>query len=259
VYTAQNVFFDKRLTRIVFGKHIAAVSEAVKNNLLEVFGTADRRVRVIYNGVDIAPPAATDCAALLARLGLCSADRIITCIARFTSQKGHTFLLQALLVIRQQYPTLKLLLVGDGVLKEPLQASVDRMKLDRTVLFCGNQPAVAPFIAISEFTVSASLAEGLSLAVVESLQLGKPVVATAVGGTPEAVKGGETGLLVPPGNTPALASAITFMLEHPEVAAAMGRNGYALARKHFTKEKMTRGYHTYYEHVLRSHSESCSR
>jgi glycosyltransferase involved in cell wall biosynthesis len=152
--------------------------------------------------------------------------------------------------VKHTYRGLKLLLVGDGILREQLHSTVRSLGLQDTVIFCGNQENVAAFIDLSEFTVLASLAEGLPLTIIESLVLGKAVVATRVGGVPEVVNDGESGLLVPARNVPALSSALMYMLGNPEKATAMGRRGQEEAIKRFRRETMFQQYSAYYERLL---------
>jgi glycosyltransferase involved in cell wall biosynthesis len=250
VYTAHNAFPDKYFTRVFFGHHIVAVSEAVRQNLEQVFRRPRDRLRLIYNGVEVGPSDAEQRRALREEWGLRPQDRIISMVGRLTEQKGHRYLLEALPLLVRAYPELRVLFVGDGPLRRPLAAAIVERHLDAHVILCGNQANAPLFMEISEFTVAPSLWEGLPLAVVESLCLGVPVVASAIACHREIVTHGNMGLLVPPKEPGALAEAILFMLQHHEEVRQMGQRCSQVAGRNFSLPRMLAQYEAYYDEVL---------
>jgi len=128
------------------------------------------------------------------------------------------------------------------------------MGLRESVRFLGTRHDVPELLALMDMVVHPSLQEGFANAVLEAMAAGKPVVATDVGGNPEAVVQGETGLLVPPRDSRALADAIIWMLDHPDEAARFGETGRNRVADHFEISRMVRQYEELYERLV---AEKC--
>lgn len=250
IYTAHNVFHDRRIFRRFTGEHIIAVSNGVRDNLISYFNTDSDRIKVIHNGTDISKSSAGEKKRVKEDLCLKQDDRIIAVIGRLSEQKGHKYLIKALPVVIKKFPNIKVLFVGDGELRNGLQNQVVRMNIKGNVLFCGSRNNVASFIEISEFTVLPSLWEGFSVAIIESLLLGKPVIASNVGGTPEIIENNLNGLLVETKDVGGLANAIIYMLSHPGEVKKMGEKGREKAVKKFSLKRMLEEYKKYYIHLL---------
>ncbi len=223
-----------------FAGRVIAVSHAVKRHLVAQ-GIPDERVTVVHNGVDLqslARPSSRE--ALCSRWGIASGAPLLVTVGRLVPTKGHRDLLQALrlLVRNPQWQELRLLIVGSGVLLGQLQAEAEQAGLADRVIFTGFQRDVLPFVHAANVFVLPSVQEGLSLSALEAMALGKPVVACRVGGTPEVVADGETGLLVSPGRPAELAAALARLLEDPEEAERMGALGEQRARGMFDLEQM---------------------
>jgi glycosyltransferase involved in cell wall biosynthesis len=252
VYSARGIFHDKRHSRRFWGANIIAVSHAVRDNLTDFFGVPSHRITVIYNGTDIKSSNMEERAALRARLGIGPDTLTVSVIGRLSEEKGHSVLLEALAKVTPSYPTLRIICVGDGGLRDSLQHQAKQAGLQEHVNFCGFQDNVAAFIDISLFTIMPSLTEGMPGGVIESLVLGKPVVATSAGGTGEIVQDGVNGLLVPCGDSTRLAEAILTMLEDPERIRTMGENAKALSGPQLTLDSMLSSYEEYYHRLLLS-------
>ncbi len=250
VYSARNVFHDKRYTRAFFGRNIVAVSEGVRKNLSTFFGIALGRTTVIYNGTDIQHSTHHEQAKLRSSLGLNEQVVVGTVVGRLSEQKGHVYLIQALRSVIQVRPDFVVLFVGDGESRDTLWNHVCRLGLEKNVIFCGEHEDVSTFIDISEFTIMPSLWEGLPGGGIESLMLGKAVVASSVGGLPEVVEHGVNGLLVPPADAEALAAGIIFMLDDPGRAREMGEHGRRIAADKFALSRMMSQYEQYYRKIL---------
>jgi glycosyltransferase involved in cell wall biosynthesis len=233
--------------------HIIAVSEAVKAHLVAQGMPADR-IRVIRCGVDSVrlTTAAAEGAHTRARLGVRPDEFLIGVVQRLDPEKGQANVIEAAaeLVHRQGLP-LRVVLVGEGRHRAALERLARARRLDDRVIFAGFQPEVAPYYAAMDVVCVASLREALSLLAIEAMALGRPVVASRVGGLPEVVADEETGLLVPPGDPAALAVAIARLLREPDTARRMGAAGRARVERLFTRERMVDQIEQVYQEVTR--------
>jgi glycosyltransferase involved in cell wall biosynthesis len=143
-------------------------------------------------------------------------------------------------IVHRQCPEARLVLVGDGELREEIQNRIAELGLQDCVRMAGYQSNVAEWLALAAFTVLPSFFEGLPLAAIESLAASRAVVATAVDGTVEVVLHEQTGLTVPAGDVPSLASAMLRLLTDQQLAQALGGNGCALVNRQFTREQQLR-------------------
>ncbi len=211
-----------RLTsRLVDG--FIAVSDDVKKAMLEIIGPIGDKVIVICNGVDTQKyRQMVDKRFVRAQLGLASDTRLIASVATLKEQKGHRYLIEALASIVPQHPDVHVLFIGDGPLRGELQLQVRRLDLDDHIHFLGNRQDVPELLAASDLFILPSLWEGLSMALLEAMATGLPIIASGVSGTTQVMVPGVTGLLVPPGDASELTGAITQLLSDHERAQAMG-------------------------------------
>lgn len=206
---------------------IIAVSNAVKQHLVDQRMPAER-ITVVHNGVDLQslsrPHEGT---AVRGRWQIPEGVPVLATVGRLTPEKGHQDLLEALsrLATDRRWKEVRLLIVGKGPLLARLQEAARRLGLADRVVFTGFQRDVLAFLQAADIFVLPSIQEGLSLSALEAMAVGKPVVACRVGGTPEVVVDGETGLLVAPGQPAELAAALEWLLVHREEAQAMGAAG----------------------------------
>ena len=218
---------------------IVAVSFSVAHDLIHRYGLQAAKVVTIQNGIDSAAFAPQrPGASVLEELGLRADDRLIGVAARMTPQKGHAVLLQALGRLVPRFPRVRCLLIGDGPLEPSLRRQALELGLVPHCLFTGARSDVADLLSVLEIVVLPSRSEGLPFTLLEAMALGKPVVATNVGGNVEVVKDGKTGLLTPPGDPNALADALAFLLDHPQEAIQMGEWGRIRVREHFSLDRM---------------------
>lgn len=200
-----------------------AVSDDVKTAILESIGPVQDKITVICNSVDVRRyQQPVDKARIRRQLGLAESARVIAVVATFKKQKGHCYLIEAASSIVSQFPDLHILFIGDGDLREELQARTRAFGLDGHIHFLGSRNDVPDLLPASDYFVLPSLWEGLPMALVEAMASGLPVIATEVSGTQQVMVPGETGLLVPPGNVRQLQQAIIYLLSEPERARAMG-------------------------------------
>jgi glycosyltransferase involved in cell wall biosynthesis len=150
---------------------------------------------------------------------------VIGTVGRLTSIKGHQHLIDAVPEILRRYPAAHVVLVGDGELRQALTERTRRLGVDGRVIFTGYREDIPALIAGMDVFVLPSLNEGMGRVLVMAMALGKPIVATHVGGVPELLGEGEAGLLVPPSNPRALADAIGMLLADPVRAKALAEAG----------------------------------
>jgi glycosyltransferase involved in cell wall biosynthesis len=230
---------------------VVAVSGAIAADLTRRYRIRGPRIVVVHNGIDadaFVPRRARP--SVLAELALEEGDRIIGLAGRMTPQKGHAFLLDAVGRLRPRFPRLRCILVGDGPLRTELEARASALGIADCCRFIGARADVADVLSVVEVVTLPSRSEGLPFALLEAMVLGKPVVASTVGGNPEVVEEGRTGLLVPTADAPALAAAIARLLDRPHDAAAMGARGRARVREHFTLTRTTRALEDLYLGLL---------
>ncbi len=213
-----------------------AVSRANQDYLVEQKRCDPARVVQIYPGRDMDRFTADGVsgAAVRARFGIGPAAPLLVHVARLAEQKGHRYLFDALPQVRLHVPDVKVLLVGDGELRESLAADVRAHGLDDAVIFAGFQTGVAAFLEAADLVVLPSLFEGLPHAPIEAGALGKAIVAATVDGVPEVVLDGETGMLVPPADSEALGDAIVALLRDEPKRRAMGAAAQRFVTENFT-------------------------
>lgn len=211
-----------------------AVSEAAADFLVRGKGYPAGKVVVVPNGRDLSRFApGRDREAVRKELGLDGQTPLVGVVGRLEAQKGHAWLLDAWPEVLRDFPDARLLVVGDGSLREALEARARAASIAHGVRFTGFRTDVPRLLGALDVVVLPSLYEGMPLTAIEAGAMARPVVATAVDGTPEVVRDGETGLLVPPADAPALARAIATMLRDPDTASRMGRAARARALARF--------------------------
>jgi glycosyltransferase involved in cell wall biosynthesis len=208
-------------------------------------------VHVLRHGIDEqavrqGPAARADARGLL---GLGPADLVIGSVARLAPEKDPDTLLKAFARVAAELPQARLVLVGTGPLEQRLRRRATTMSLDGKVQFTGPRDDVQRLLPACDVVALTSRHEGLGLALVEALAAGVPVVATDVGGVGEVVHHGRTGLLVPPGDVPAIAKALNRVLADPQLRAAMSAEAGRRAAA-FSSVSATEATQALYERVL---------
>jgi len=228
-----------------------AVSDEVRDSMIELIGPIQDKITVICNGVDVKRyERAVDRHAVRQQLGLETNTRLIATVATLKEQKGHRYLIDAAATIVPQHPDCHFLFVGDGKLRGKLQAQVRELGLSRNIHFLGSRRDVPDLLAASDLFVLPSLWEGLPMALIEAMAASLPIVATAVSGTVQVMIPGETGLVVPPGNTEMLARAMTELLSDPARAQAMGVAAKQRVQAEFSAEKQANEHLALYRRLL---------
>ena len=208
---------------------IVANSQAAANDAIAFERIDPARIHVIRNAV--VPFATTDAerAGLRSAWGFSPNDVVVGCVANYKPGKGHRALLEVAGDLRDRFPQLRYCFVGDGPLRAELEGEVRRRGLGHLVTLHSGERDARRLYGAFDIAVQASDSEGLPNVVLEAAAAGLPIVATAVGGTPEILTGGVDGLLVPRGDRPGLARAITALAEAPELRQRLGRAARARA------------------------------
>jgi glycosyltransferase involved in cell wall biosynthesis len=238
---------DRMVARLL--DRVIAVSEAARTFLVRGKGYPAAKVIVVPNGRDLTvfrPGQARDAARK--ELGLDRSVPLVGVVGRLETQKGHTYLLEAWPAVLREFPDARLLLVGDGGLRPALEAQARATGAGDSVIFAGFRADVARVLDALDVACLPSLYEGMPLTAIEAAAMARPVVATAVDGTPEVVRDGRTGRLVPPADPPALARALLDLLRDPEGARRMGQAGRDWALLRFDLDRQV----TATAHVYRS-------
>jgi L-malate glycosyltransferase len=186
------------------------------------------KISVVYNGLPddaftACPPASIE-----------TRHPVLLCVANLKAYKGHEYLLEAGALLRARGRPCTLVLAGEGEQRPQLEHQARQLHLD--VRFLGASTEVGPLLARADVVVLPSVHEGMSNAVMEAMAAGRPVVATAVGGTPELLR--SRGILVPPGDPAALASAIDALLANPSHRASLGAAARRWSRAHLAVDSM---------------------
>ena len=244
-------FAEDRLTRFA---DVAVANSQSGADFLISRGIAPEKTRVIYNGVNAERVAASEAevAALRASLEIPAEAPVVGIVASLTAPKDFPTFLTSAKIVRNSVPSARFLIVGDGPLRRELEATAAQLGLADSVLFAGHQMRVAPFIGSFDVAVLSSCDyEGCSNYLLEAMGLGRPVVATDIGGNRELVRHGETGLLVRPRDPAALASAVLTLLDDRALASRLADAAHTRFQAGFSVPNMVRQYEQLYEELLR--------
>jgi len=243
----------------VLAHHIVVNAHAV-GDVLTREGYDAAKISVIRNGIDASRfDGAKNDGRIHQELGLPPGAPLVTVVSRLSRNKEFEFkgirhFLDAAARVSAGFDDVRFLIVGDGVLREELERRAERLGLTRRVLFTGFRLDVPEILAASTIAVLPSLSEGMSNSLLESMAAGVPVVATRVGGNPEAVGDDEGGLLVPAGDDAFLATAIGRLLRDRELRASLGRGGRQRVERLFSIRRMVGDTEALYRRLLEERS-----
>ena len=217
--------------------YCVGVSPAQTRFLVAELGVAPRKLLFAPNGIDLSRFPGRDEAvrddALARSLGLPPGLPVIGVLARFRPEKDHRTFLRAARLVADRRPDARFLLVGDGPLQDELRALARALGLDGRVVFAGKRDDVMPLLTLLDLSVLPSANDCFPYAVLESMAMGLPVVATSVGALPDIVEEGVTGHLVPPRDPERLAERMLELLDGPERARALGAAGRRRVERNF--------------------------
>jgi glycosyltransferase involved in cell wall biosynthesis len=236
---------------------VIAVSESARRHVLSKAGLRKRHTTTIHNGIDLTPYLSTGTAArvrIRSEFGLPPDADVIVTVAVLRQPKGIDDMLEALVPLVESRPGLRYLIVGDGSHRAALESKTAQLGLEGSVCFAGQRSDVADMLAAADVFVLPSLTEALPTVIIEAMAVGLPVVATTVGGIPEIVEPGNTGVLVAPAAPAELADAVGRLLGSPRQRHALGLAGRRAAIDKFSIDRQAARLVDEY-HVLASRGE----
>lgn len=233
---------------------VLAVSEYVKDFCVKSRGVMPEKVILLYNGapLDEFSPILEEQKALLKKaLAITEGYQVVGTIGRLDVEKGIEYFLRAIPAVHSQCPQTRFLIVGDGPLLGQLQAVARRLSLDNLVDFVGFRKDISEILAILDVMVIPSLREGAPLTAFEAMAMGKPIVATEVGGLKEILQHKKTALLIPSQDPSALAESVVQLLQDQEFARQLG-NTACKTVKNYDIRKTVRGIEQIYKRLVLS-------
>jgi len=219
---------------------IISVSEACEKYLLGEKRIPKEKVIVIQNGRDLSiynPVIPVNLVSLRQELGVEDGCTVFGVVGRLEDQKGHIYLLEAIPKVMKTSKNFKILIIGDGSLREKLESRAKELGIKDQLIFTGFRSDIPKLLRVVDVFILPSLFEGLPLVAIEASAMGKPVIATAVDGTPEVIIDGKTGILVPPGDPESLSKAMLYLLYNPSQCALLGQNGRDYVNQYFSIER----------------------
>jgi glycosyltransferase involved in cell wall biosynthesis len=229
---------------------IVAVSLDLKGILQETYGV--EKTVCIHNGIDLDKIVLErDRWDVRRELEIGRECYLIGTVGRLVPVKGHECLLSAMKIFLERVSDAKLILVGDGPLREQLVRLASLLGIDKQVIFMGHQDKVYDLINAMDVFVLPSLHEGMPMVLLEALFLGRPVVASRVGGIPEVIGHGDGGVLIDPGNPEELAQNLSSLWQDRPRAEQLGRAGKNRVKEGFTALLMAERTADLYLSVLR--------
>jgi glycosyltransferase involved in cell wall biosynthesis len=225
-----------------------AVSRDDRRKMIEIEGVNPEKILHVPNG--IAPPPPPSGADLRAELGIPAGAPLIGTVSVLRPQKALDVFIRASADLLRDDPDLRVLLAGDGPLRGELTELVQSLGVQDRLLMLGYRSDASDVMAALDVAVSSSTFEGSPLAVMEYMESARPIVATRVGGVPDLIEDGVHGLLVEPGDQPALTAAIRRMVSDREAARRMGEAARERRRHEFTVELMVRRLEALYERLV---------
>ncbi|MCX5697976.1 MAG: glycosyltransferase family 4 protein [Candidatus Omnitrophica bacterium] len=239
-------FFKRRFFRLVFpcwGKKTIAISAQVKEHLMRDFNVPQENIEVIHNGIDVEKFARLSHQSSAVRfqikkdLGL-GEGPVVGIIARLSEVKGHTYLIQAMRIVREQVPDAQLLIGGEGKLEKELRAQASDLGLEKNIFFFPNTTDTRKLLSAMDVFVLPSLHEGLGLALMEAMAAAVAVVGSDIGGIKSLIQHRHSGLLAAPGDVGALAGAIVELLKDPQKRKLFAESARDLIARDFSQEEM---------------------
>jgi glycosyltransferase involved in cell wall biosynthesis len=232
---------------------VLAVSDGLKQHLVD-FGLNPSRVQVIVNAVDFPKSdgsAYTGRDARRSSHGVSRDDFSVGYVGRLSVEKGLTHLLTACAQLLRDGMPLRVLIVGDGPQRAELEQLSLALGLGDRVVFAGFQEDIAEWIPCMDVFVLPSLTEGTPISLLEAMAYGVPVIASAVGGVPQVIQHGETGILVSPGRPEEIGNGILAMFRDPETRHKLAQNAGVLVRTRYSVEQWIGRMEMEYENLSR--------
>ncbi|MGQ0793010.1 MAG: glycosyltransferase [Deltaproteobacteria bacterium] len=241
-----NFKYGRRAFRFAAARSSAAVvvSRDMKASLAGILGMKPEAFRVVYNGVNLAAfsgafPVKSDDAPL-----------VVGSVGTLRPVKGYEYLIAAAAIVRREFPRVKFVIVGDGPLRGSLEGTARRLGLVGNIEFLGFRSDIAQLLQTFDIFALSSLTEGVSISILEAMAASKPVIATDVGGNPEVVENGKTGILTPSQNPEKMAEAIALLLKNRQMRTEFAAAARERVERLFSLDAMINGYDEIYSGIL---------
>jgi glycosyltransferase involved in cell wall biosynthesis len=232
---------------------VVVVADFLRDDFIRKAGFPEHKLVTIHNGVDLRfPDGRFDARTKRESLGLSQSNLVVVNVANIRVPKGQNYLVEATEKVARQFPDIRILLVGEGEgeLKERLVSQIEQAGLDEQVRFFGYRTDVTEILRVSDLFVLSSISEGLPVAAVEAMAASLPIVSTDVGAMSSLVDDGQSGYLVPSGDSNALAEKMLVVLSDQKLRTSMGNVGRKIVEANFSIETMVRKYQDLYESIL---------
>lgn len=230
------------------------ISQPLIDWALEERVTGNDKIVKIYSGIDLdrfQPVDDSKKNIIRERWGLTEKDKVIGIVSKLWDGKGHEILIRTLKRLKVERENIKLVIVGEGYLRERLERLIKSLDLEGSVVFTGFQSDVSDIITTFDVAVLPSFFEGMGRVLLEAMAMGKPVVASNVGGIPDLVDNGTNGFLTRAGDVNELFNALTELLDNKELAITMGEKGREKVSDQFSSKAMVESIRSLYIECLR--------
>jgi glycosyltransferase involved in cell wall biosynthesis len=222
---------------------IVANSEATKITMLKSAPWLNsERIKVIYNGIDLAIYKSENLKNLRNEFGFAQDDFVIGFVGRLSVQKGVQYALEAVKSVYEKYSNVRLLICGDGELRGDVETFISENKLEKKIYLTGFRKDIPDIMKTIDVLLTPSLWEGFGIVLIEAMAAGKPCVAANTSSIPEIIENGVNGFLVPSKDSQAIAEALINLISDPQLVQQMGQAGIETVNKKFTIDKMIKEY-----------------
>lgn len=256
--TTTNIFvFAEKILSFMTDK-IAALTNRERDEHLEAGIASIEKYVIIHSGamLERLMNMSVDAGAGRGEFGIAQDSNVIGVVGRLVPIKGHKYLVSAAKRIIREFRNTVFVFVGDGYLRSRLERQAESIGVRKNIIFTGWRKDAVEILDLFDILVLPSLNEGMGKVLVEGMALGKPIVASNVGGIIDLVRNGENGILIPPGDSDALGEAILQLLKDKNLSEKLGKNGKAMVYPEFDASVMVKEIDDLYESLLIS---NCSR
>ena len=229
---------------------VVGVSEAVKKELVKR-GVSDKKIVIIYNGIKTEHfQNRVSILRIRSEYLLNQDDFVIGTVGRLSKEKGHAYFIQAGLLLVKEIKNIKLIIAGDGPLKKDLEILVEKLELSNHVKLVGYVKNIEKFLPLIDVFVLPSLTEGLPISLLEAMAIGKPIIASNVGGVGEVIQNDFNGIMIPPMDSKAIANSIRLLYYDMKKREEISVAGKECIKKKFSSRSMSVEYQKLYGKML---------
>ena len=229
--------------------HYIAVSEAVKRVLIEG-GVSAQKIEIVRSCIDLERFDKAEIRDVRTGWGIGKEAVVIGNIAHMADHKGQIYLISAADIVKRRWPNVRFVIVGDGELRGELEAEARKLSLDGVMIFAGFRKDIPSILASFDIFAFPSHLEGLGTSLLDAMAMKKPIVSTTAGGIPEIVEDCVNGILVPPKDPEALATAIIRLVEDDALRFRYGNAGRRIVEERFTVDRMAEKTEAVYKKLL---------